>query len=314
VAAAVEVERLRRSFGTLVAVDDLSFSAESGSLFGIVGPDGAGKTTTLRMLAGVLRPTSGRAHVAGVDVAADPEGVKPKIAYMAQRFGLYEDLTVGENLDFYADLYRVAPADRRSRLERLYAFSRLGEFRDRLAGKLSGGMKQKLALSCSLIHQPEVLVLDEPTFGVDPVSRRELWLILHEMVREGVTAVVSTSYMDEAERCDRVLLLDRGRALALNAPQALQRSLAGTLIALRADQPRTARDLLRSLPDVATATLFGDTVHAFLRERRDATQVVEVLREHGLVVEDARAVEPSLEDVFMHLLGHSDDGGEPRAA
>jgi ABC-2 type transport system ATP-binding protein len=314
VAAAVEVERLRRSFGTLVAVEDLSFSAESGSLFGIVGPDGAGKTTTLRMLAGVLRPTSGRAHVAGVDVAADPEGVKPKIAYMAQRFGLYEDLTVGENLDFYADLYRVAPADRRSRLERLYAFSRLGEFRDRLAGKLSGGMKQKLALSCSLIHQPEVLVLDEPTFGVDPVSRRELWLILHEMVREGVTAVVSTSYMDEAERCDRVLLLDRGRALALNAPQALQRSLAGTLIALRADQPRTARDLLRSLPDVATATLFGDTVHAFLRERRDATQVVEVLREHGLVVEDARAVEPSLEDVFMHLLGHSDDGGEPRAA
>jgi ABC-2 type transport system ATP-binding protein len=312
--SAVEVERLRRTFGPLVAVDDLSFSAESGSLFGIVGPDGAGKTTTLRMLAGVLRPTSGRAVVAGVDVAADPEGVKPKIAYMAQRFGLYEDLTVAENLDFYADLYRVPPGDRGARLERLYAFSRLGEFRGRLAGKLSGGMKQKLALSCSLIHQPEVLVLDEPTFGVDPVSRRELWLILHEMVREGVTAVVSTSYMDEAERCDRVLLLDRGRALALDAPRALQRSLAGTLIALRADRPRAARDLLRSLPDVATATLFGDTVHAFLHERRDATEIVGRLREQGLAVEDARVVEPSLEDVFIHLLERLGEGEASHAA
>jgi len=311
---AVEVDRLRRTFGTLVAVDDLSFSAESGSLFGIVGPDGAGKTTTLRMLAGVMRPTSGNLRVAGVDVAADPEGVKPKIAYMAQRFGLYEDLTVAENLDFYADLYRVPPAERGPRLERLYAFSRLGEFRDRLAGKLSGGMKQKLALSCSLIHQPEVLVLDEPTFGVDPVSRRELWLILHEMVREGVTAIVSTSYMDEAERCDRVLLLDRGRALALDAPQALQRSLPGTLIALRTDRPRVARDLLRSFPDVTAATLFGDTVHAFLRERRDETEIVEALREHGLVVEDTRAIEPSLEDVFIHLLDPSVDEEAPHAA
>jgi ABC-2 type transport system ATP-binding protein len=310
----VEAKRLRRAFGTLVAVDDLSFSAESGSLFGIVGPDGAGKTTTLRMLAGVMRPTSGSARVAGVDVAANPEGVKPKIAYMAQRFGLYEDLTVAENLDFYADLYRVSPGDRGARLERLYAFSRLGEFRDRLAGKLSGGMKQKLALSCSLIHQPEVLILDEPTFGVDPVSRRELWLILHEMVREGVTAIVSTSYMDEAERCDRVLLLDRGRALALDTPQTLQRSLAGTLIALRADQPRAARDLLRSIPDVAAATLFGDTVHAFLREGRDATEVVGALRGHGLVVQDARAVEPSLEDVFIHLLDHLADDEASHAA
>jgi ABC-2 type transport system ATP-binding protein len=314
VTTAVEVERLRRTFGTLVAVDDLSFSAESGSLFGIVGPDGAGKTTTLRMLAGVLRPTSGRASVAGVDVAVDPEGVKPKIAYMAQRFGLYEDLTVAENLDFYADLYRVPARERGPRLERLYGFSRLGEFRDRLAGKLSGGMKQKLALSCSLIHQPEVLVLDEPTFGVDPVSRRELWLILHEMVREGVTVVVSTSYMDEAERCDRVLLLDRGRSLALDAPQALQRSLSGTLIALRADRPRAARDLLRSLPDVATATLFGDTVHAFLRERRDTKEILTTLREHGLVVEDARAVEPSLEDVFLHLLDRLAEAEASRAA
>ena len=162
-----------------------------GELFGIVGPDGAGKTTTLRMLAGVLRPTSGTVDVAGVDVASDPEEVKHHIAYMAQRFGLYEDLTVSENIEFYADLYRVPRSERRKRLERLYEFSRLGEFQDRLAGNLSGGMKQKLSLSCSLIHQPKVLLLDEPTFGVDPISRRELWLILHEMVHQGVTVIVS---------------------------------------------------------------------------------------------------------------------------
>lgn len=301
-AGAVVTERLRRAFGPLVAVDDLTFEVEAGGLFGIVGPDGAGKTTTLRMLSGVLRPTSGTARVAGIEVTQDPEGVKPKIAYMAQRFGLYEDLTVAENLDFYADLYRVPGSERPKRLERLYAFSRLGEFSDRLAGKLSGGMKQKLALSCSLVHHPEVLLLDEPTFGVDPISRRELWLILHEMVREGVTAVVSTSYMDEAERCDRVLLLDRGRALALDTPAALQASLSGTLVAIRADRTRAARDALGEMPKVAAATLFGDTVHAFLHEPVDGETIAAALRERGLVVEEVYAVEPSLEDVFIRLV------------
>lgn len=301
-AHAVELDRLRRTFGPLVAVDDLSFEVERGGLFGVVGPDGAGKTTTLRMLAGVLRPTSGTARVAGIEVTTDPEAVKPRIAYMAQRFGLYEDLTVAENLDFYADLYRVPATERRTRLERLYAFSRLGEFSDRLAGALSGGMKQKLALSCSLIHQPEVLVLDEPTFGVDPISRRELWLILHEMVREGVTAVVSTSYMDEAERCDRVLLLDRGRALALDAPAALQQSVSGTLIEIHADHPRAARDVLRGLDAVRSATLFGDTVHAFLRRPGDADVLRRALEARGLVIDEARTVEPSLEDVFIRFL------------
>ncbi len=300
--AAVVIERLRRAFGPLVAVDDLTFEVEEGGLFGIVGPDGAGKTTTLRMLAGVLRATSGTARVAGVDVTLDPEGVKPKIAYMAQRFGLYEDLTVAENLDFYADLYRVPRSERPARLERLYAFSRLGEFSDRLAGKLSGGMKQKLALSCSLVHHPEVLVLDEPTFGVDPISRRELWLILHEMVREGVTALVSTSYMDEAERCDRVLLLHRGRALAMDTPAALQDGVSGTLVAVRALRPRVARDALAAVPVVAAATLFGDTVHAFLREPVDSATVADALRERGVEVEEVYPVEPSLEDVFIRLL------------
>ena len=189
----VSLRDLTRSFGDLTAVDGLSVDVGRGELFGIVGPDGAGKTTTLRMLAGVLRPTSGTAVLEGVDVAEDPEGAKLHLAYMAQRFGLYEDLTVAENLAFYADLYSVPKAERPDRLERLYTFSRLDEFTDRLAGNLSGGMKQKLSLSCCLVHRPKVLLLDEPTFGVDPISRRELWLILHEMVEQGVTVIVSTS-------------------------------------------------------------------------------------------------------------------------
>jgi ABC-2 type transport system ATP-binding protein len=299
------VDRLTRSFGALTAVDQLVFEVERGALFGIVGPDGAGKTTTLRMLAGVLRPTSGTAHVAGVDVVQDPEGVKPRIAYMAQRFGLYEDLTVAENLAFYADLYRVPRLERPRRLERLYAFSRLGEFSDRLAGKLSGGMKQKLALSCCLVHHPEVLVLDEPTFGVDPISRRELWLIVHEMVREGVTALVSTSYMDEAERCDRVLLLDRGRTLALDAPAELQASLSGSVIEVRVDRPRAARDLLRGIAGVQAATRFGDAIHVHLREAQDRAALVRALENAGMAVDDVRVVEPSLEDVFLRLLDSS---------
>jgi ABC-2 type transport system ATP-binding protein len=296
----VVVEGLTRSFGPLTAVDRLSFAVAAGEMFGIVGPDGAGKTTTLRMLAGVLRPTAGTARVAGVDVRESPESVKPLIAYMAQRFGLYEDLTVAENLDFYADLYRVPREARPARLERLYAFSRLGEFRNRLAGKLSGGMKQKLSLSCCLVHHPQVLLLDEPTFGVDPISRRELWLILHEMVREGVTILVSTSYLDEAERCDRVALLSEGRALALDTPAALQASLRGTLAAVRADRPRVARDLLRTSPLVQSATLFGDTVHVLLAPSVSVADVVATLREGGIEVADSRSVEPSLEDVFLH--------------
>lgn len=213
---------LTRRFDGAAAVEDLDFEVRPGELFGMVGPDGAGKTTTLRMLAGVLPPSEGDATVLGTSVGRHPEAMKPRIAYMPQRFGLYADLTVRENLDFYADLQGVVGPEREERIERLHRFSNLGPFEDRLAGKLSGGMKQKLALSCALVHRPELLLLDEPTFGVDPISRRDLWVILQEMLAEGITIVASTSYLDEAERFDRVALLHRGRIVALDAPRALQ--------------------------------------------------------------------------------------------
>ena len=217
----ISVTDLTKRFGALTAVDALGFEVREGELFGIVGPDGAGKTTTMRMLAGVMEPTSGDAMLGGVSVVREPERVKHSIAYMSQRFGLYGDLTVRENLDFYADLYRVPRRERAARLERLFHFSGLGPFQERLAGMLSGGMKQKLGLMCALVHEPRILLLDEPTFGVDPISRRDLWIIVHEMVAHGVTVLVSTSYMDEAERCDRVALLNRGRFIALDEPGAL---------------------------------------------------------------------------------------------
>jgi ABC-2 type transport system ATP-binding protein len=297
--AAVRVDRLTRQFGEETAVDALTFAVARGELFGLVGPDGAGKTTTLRMLAGVLPPTSGDAWILGTSVARDPEGVKPHIAYMAQRFGLYEDLTVRENLDFYADLYRVPRRERGARIERLYAFSRLGEFEDRLAGALSGGMKQKLSLSCALIHRPAVLLLDEPTFGVDPISRRDLWIILHEMVAEGVTVIVSTSYLDEAERCDRVVLLDHGRVLALDAPVALQRAFPGVLLEVHTAEARRARDVLRTAPSVRSAALFGQSVHVQIAPGGTAEHALAALAEAGIAVESATRIQASLEDVFI---------------
>lgn len=302
---AVSLQGLTRRFGDLTAVDSLTLDVGRGELFGIVGPDGAGKTTTLRMLAGILRPTSGTAILDGVDVALHPEDAKPHLAYMAQRFGLYEDLTVQENLDFYADLYRVPKAERPERLARLYHFSRLGEFSTRLAGKLSGGMKQKLSLSCCLIHHPSVLLLDEPTFGVDPISRRELWLILHEMVAEGTTVIVTTSYLDEAERCDRVALLNEGRTLALDRPEVLQGTLEGTMVALRAERPRDARDILRGLPGVTSAAIFGDAIHVLMTPGTDPSAPAQALASAGITVADQEEIEPSLEDVFIHLVGAS---------
>ena len=312
--ALLEVRGLTRRFGALVAVDGLDFAVRRGELFGLVGPDGAGKTTTLRMLAGVLRPTAGDALLGGVSVARDPERVKPRLAYMAQRFGLYADLTVRENLDFYADLYRVPRAERAARYERLFRFSSLGPFQGRLAGRLSGGMKQKLGLSCALVHQPELLLLDEPTFGVDPISRRDLWLIVHEMVAQGVTVVVSTAYMDEAERFDRLAFLHRGRVLALDTPAALQGGLTGEILALRAPDPRAALAAARALPEVRRAAQFGDRVHVTVgAAERDAPAVRAGLAAAGVAALALEPVAPSLEDVFIERIAAAEPAPGPAA-
>jgi ABC-2 type transport system ATP-binding protein len=299
----LRVEGLTRTFGALAAVDGLRFEVARGELFGLVGPDGAGKTTTLRMLAGVLRPTAGDAFLGGVSVAREPEKVKHGLAYMSQRFGLYTDLTVEENLRFYADLYRVPRKERPARLERLYRFSSLGPFKDRLAGKLSGGMKQKLGLSCALVHQPDILLLDEPTFGVDPVSRRDLWLIVHEMVAEGVTAVVSTAYMDEAERFDRLALLHQGKVLAVDTPEALQQGLAGEVLEVRTDRAREAREAAARLPAVRRAAIFGDRLHLTVASAEaDGPAVEAALRQAGFAPREAHRIDPSLEDVFIERI------------
>ncbi len=307
--AAISARGLTRRFRELVAVDGLTLEVAKGALFGLVGPDGAGKTTTLRMLAGVLPPTSGDALVAGVSVARDPEGVKQHIAYMSQRFGLYHDLTVRENIEFYADLYAVPKAERPKRLERLYHFSSLGPFEHRLAGQLSGGMKQKLSLCCALVHHPEILLLDEPTFGVDPISRRDLWLILHEMVAEGTTAFVTTAYMDEAERCDQVALLHHGRVIALDTPATLQGGYTGEMLAVRVSDRRAATKVLGAAASVRRAAVFGDTIHVTLGSReRDWPSAAAALKQAGIEVLETTEAQPSMEDVFIDRVGE-DDGG-----
>ncbi len=219
----IETHDLTRRFGDLVAVDRLNLTVAQGEIFGLVGPDGAGKTTTLRMLCSLVDPSEGTARVAGHDVVREPQAVKDRIGYMAQRFGLYLDLSVRENMDFYADLFGIVGAQRTELSARLLHMTRMDPFRDRLAGQLSGGMKQKLALMCTLLHRPQILFLDEPTNGVDPVSRRDFWAILYQLLKEGITILMTTAYLDEAERCNRVGLMHRGKMIRCDAPEALKR-------------------------------------------------------------------------------------------
>ncbi len=237
----IRTEHLTKSFGDLAAVVDLNLDVAEGEIFGLVGPDGAGKTTTMRLLTAIMDPSAGDAWVAGRHVVRQSEAIKEDIGYMSQRFGLYADLTVMENLDFYADIYNVPRRGRREKTERLLAFSNLGPFRRRLAGNLSGGMKQKLGLACALIHTPKVLFLDEPTNGVDPVSRRDFWKILYQLLRQRVTIFVSTAYLDEAERCNRLALIHRGRLLACGTPGEVKKLMRGAILEVRAPSPARRR-------------------------------------------------------------------------
>ena len=294
---------LRRAFGELIAVAGLDLDVADGEIFGLVGPDGAGKTTTMRMLTGILPPTAGTAEVSGCDVVRQTDRLKDHIGYMSQRFGLYPDLTVQENLAFYADIYAVPRRELAERTDRLLGFSNLTPFKQRLAGNLSGGMKQKLGLACALIHTPRVLFLDEPTNGVDPVSRRDFWRILYQLVREKVTIFVSTAYLDEAERCNRLALLHEGRLLGLGTPDEVKAMMPGALLEVRTPAPRRTASLLREqLPDTSVG-LFGDRVHVAARDPEAATaRIRELVTTAGFEPLTIRAIEPSLEDVFVSVL------------
>jgi ABC-2 type transport system ATP-binding protein len=294
---------LRKSWGVAAAVDGLDLEVGRGEIFGLVGPDGAGKTTAIRLLCGILDADAGEAAVAGFDLRRETEEVKKRIGYMSQRFSLYGDLTVAENLRFFAELFHVPRDGRRAREAELLEFSRLAPYRERLAQNLSGGMKQKLALACTLIHTPEVLFLDEPTTGVDPVSRRDFWKILYDLLRSGVTIFVSTPYMDEAERCGRVALMDRGRVRLCDTPAALRGRMQGRLVEVVAAPQRRAREALALLPGVSGIQVFGDRLHLWLREGgADEASICAHLSRHGVESCGIRAVAPGLEDVFVSLL------------
>jgi ABC-2 type transport system ATP-binding protein len=300
--SAITATGLSRSFGVVTAVNKLDLSINRGELYGLVGPDGAGKTTTMRLLTGIMAPSSGEAWVAGYPVLSEAERIKEKIGYMSQRFGLYEDLTVMENVLFYADIYEVAQKERQARIERLLGFSNLTPFVDRLAGKLSGGMKQKLGLACALIHTPEILFLDEPTNGVDPVSRRDFWRILYDLLREGVTIFLSTSYLDEAERCGRIGLMHKGKIIVEDQPKNVRSALALPMMEVWTDKVRTAGDIARTVPGVASVSVYGDRLHIGLKRTEDAAAVLGVLVREGISIQDHREILPSLEDVFIAMV------------
>jgi len=297
----IKVQNLTKTFDHVTAVNGLTFEVAEGEVFGLVGPDGAGKTTTMRLLTAIMDPTGGEAWVAGHHIVRESEAIKEKIGYMSQRFGLYQDLTVMENIDFYADIYDVPRKERRERTEQLLAFSNLTPFKKRLAGNLSGGMKQKLGLTCALIHTPKVLFLDEPTNGVDPVSRRDFWRILYQLVRQKVTIFVSTAYLDEAERCNRIALLHQGRILACDTPDEIKKLMHGSIVEIQTSKPRQSLDFLRQNFGHDSASLFGDRVHLITQDP-EGLRLESILKEIDIEVFETRVIEPTLEDVFVSVL------------
>jgi ABC-2 type transport system ATP-binding protein len=300
---AVSVKGLKKSFGSTVAVDDMSFEVKEGEIFGLLGPDGAGKTTTMRILTGIMNSDGGSAEVVGYDVAKQAELIKLHIGYMPQRFSLYGDLTVEENLMFFAKLYQVPERERLEKEASLLEFSRLTPYRKRLAQNLSGGMKQKLALACTLIHTPKVLFLDEPTTGVDPVSRREFWRILYDLLRQGVTLIVSTPYMDEAERCSRVALIDKGKLVVCDTPENLKQRLKGEIVEIVASPIRDAYAIAQLIPDITDVRMFGDRLHVRMHNAETTLPgLLEQLNNAKIEVQSSRTISPGLEDVFMDMV------------
>jgi len=306
--AVIQAEGLTRHFGAVTAVNGLNLQVERGEIFGLVGPDGAGKTTTVRLLCGLLDADGGRAAVAGYDVASNLDAMRDRIGYMAQRFGLYTDLTVEENMAFYADLFGVTGSERARLMERLLRMTRMEPFRSRAAGKLSGGMKQKLSLMCALLHRPEVLFLDEPTNGVDPVSRRDFWTILYQLVQDGMTVFITTAYLDEAERCNRVGLMSGGRLIRCESPRALREAIKETCWEVGGSRLRELRRFLRNLPGVESAEPAGATLHVFTTPGETGRKLESAVRQAGFEDAAFRAITPSLEDVFVALVEANTSG------
>jgi ABC-2 type transport system ATP-binding protein len=285
----------------LVAVDHLSFNIERGEIFSLVGPDGAGKTTTIRMMCGILAPTEGSISLLGYDIQKQKSEVKKHIGYLSQRFSLYHDLTIDENIDFFAEIHKVRKY--KDRKEELLAFTRLTQFRDRLAGRLSGGMKQKLALACTLIHTPDIIFLDEPTTGVDPVSRRDFWKILSSLLKSGITIVVSTPYLDEAERSTRVAMMNQGRLLICDTPEAIKSSFHSEVIELVCDNVRAASEVLLRSFVRKDIQLFGDRLHILVQDAKmKENEILRTLKKEQIEVRSYRIIPASLEDVFIASL------------
>jgi ABC-2 type transport system ATP-binding protein len=299
----IEMHELIKRFKKVTAVDGLNLAVRKGEIFGLVGPDGAGKTTTIRLLAAIMDPTAGSATVAGFDTVKQAEEIKKRIGYMAQRFNLYGDLTVLENLNFFADIFGVRGDERQERIERLLAFARLTEFRKRRGAHLSGGMQKKLALACTLIHQPEIIFLDEPTTGVDPVSRREFWDILTELHLQGVTLFVSTPYMDEAERCSRVGLMFEGKIIVCDVPERIKGMVAGDLLELRPANLRAAERVIAGLPGVLEVQTYGDLLHVFVDDvALRQPQLEAALATEQVGVAGLRQTRPRMEEAFISLI------------
>lgn len=292
------INEVFKSFEKTKAVDGISFSVNKGEMFGLVGPDGAGKTTTIRMMCGLVTPDNGEISLFGLDVKKDKKKVQNSIGYLSQKFSLYGDLSVDENIEFFADIHNVK--NYKDRRNELLEFTRLTPFRDRLADRLSGGMKQKLALSCSLIHKPDILFLDEPTTGVDPISRRDFWKILSNLLKEGMTIFMSTPYLDEAERCNRTAFMNKGKIIGIDTPQEIKKSIKSEIFEIICSPIRDAYQIVKKMN--IEVQMFGDRMNVFTKDLVNIETVIDKLKKNNIDVSSYRSITPSLENVFIHIV------------
>ncbi|HGJ66663.1 TPA: ABC transporter ATP-binding protein [bacterium] len=295
-------ENITKRFDDLTAVDGLNLQIHEGESFALLGPDGSGKTTTMRLLCGIISPDSGTIMINDMDIYKHGDRARERIGYMPQRFSLYENLSILQNINFFSDLYNVDKSIRHKRIDEYLEFTRLKPYGRRLAKQLSGGMRQKLALICSIIHNPPILLLDEPTTGVDPVSRRDFWKILHRLLAEGLTLMISTPYMDEAERCNKIGLIHKGKILLVDTPTGLKKQMLGEVVEMKCNNPRQASDLIKLNKSVLSIQTFSDKIHIILKEDADIQEILSYLNERNINISDVKKVSPSVEDAFISRL------------